>query len=102
MNTTIKTGITPQHQPQPKTGSVAASNTAAESAAGSSVRGTDDSVSLTSSAQALGAASKVGDSMDTQKIDSIRQSIASGTYQVNSSAIATNLIAMETQMGGTA
>jgi negative regulator of flagellin synthesis FlgM len=102
MNTTIKTGITPQQQPQPKTTSVAAGSQAATTAASSSVRSTDDSVSLTSSAQAVDAASKVGDSVDTAKVEAIRNAIAAGTYKVDPANIADKLSSMESQLGGVA
>lgn len=102
MNTTIKTGITPQQQPQPKATSVAAGSQAASTAASSSVRSTDDSVSLTSSAQAVDAASKVGDSVDTAKVEAIRNAIAAGTYKVDPANIADKLSSMESQLGGVA
>ena len=99
MNTTIKTGITPQ-QTQPKAPSAAAGQPAAADQVASTVKTSDDSISLTSSAQALGQASKAGDVMDTHKVEAIRQQLASGTYQINSSAIATNLLKLEGQLGG--
>jgi negative regulator of flagellin synthesis FlgM len=66
------------------------------------VRSTDDSVSLTSSAQAVDAASKVGDSVDTAKVEAIRQSIAAGTDKVDPANIADKLSSLETQLGGVA
>ena len=102
MNTTIKAGITPQQQPQPKVSNTAAGTQAASAPATSSVRSTDDSVSLTSSAQAVDAASKVGDSMDTAKVEALRNSIAAGTYKVDPANIADKLSSMESQLGGIA
>lgn len=102
MNTTIKTGITPQQQPQSKASKVATGGQAAGAAAASTVRSTSDSVSLTSSAQAVDAASKVGDSVDTAKVEAIRNSIAAGTYKVDPANIADKLSSMESQLGGVA
>ncbi|WP_250625265.1 flagellar biosynthesis anti-sigma factor FlgM [Pinirhizobacter soli] len=99
MNTTIKTGITPQ-QTQPKAPSAAAGQPASADQVASTVKTSDDSISLTSSAQALGQASKAGDVMDTHKVEAIRQQLASGTYQINPGAIATNLLKLEGQLGG--
>jgi negative regulator of flagellin synthesis FlgM len=99
MNTTIKTGITPQ-QTQPKAPSAAAGQPASADQVASTVKTSDDSISLTSSAQALGQASKAGDVMDTHKVEAIRQQLASGTYQINSGAIATSLLKLEGQLGG--
>lgn len=100
MNTTIKTGITPQQQTQPKAPSAAAGQAASADQVASAVKTSDDSISLTSSAQALGEASKTGDVMNTHKVEAIRQQLANGTYQINSSAIATNLLKLEGQLGG--
>jgi negative regulator of flagellin synthesis FlgM len=100
MNTTIKTGITPQQQTQPKAPSASAGQSASADQVASAVKTSDDSISLTSSAQALGEASKTGDVMDTHKVEAIRQQLSSGTYQINANAIATNLLKLEGQLGG--
>lgn len=61
-----------------------------------------DSVKLTDSAKALQDASRTSDSapVDTRKVDAIRQSIASGTYQISASNIADGLLSLDQQIGG--
>jgi flagellar biosynthesis anti-sigma factor FlgM len=63
---------------------------------------TDDSVKLTDSGKALSEASSGGDAIDAKRVESIRTSLANGTYQVNSSNIADKLTSMESQIGGSA
>ena len=101
MNTTISSNGLPQ---LPLT-TTSAENSAAQTAsatpsAGSAATQANDSVQLTDSARALHAASSANAPVDTQKVEQIRQALASGTYKVNPHAIASSLVSLEGQIGG--
>ncbi|QWT20554.1 flagellar biosynthesis anti-sigma factor FlgM [Bacillus sp. NP157] len=101
MTTTIKPGIQAQ-QPPVQLRTQAQGTGAAASAQGSApVRSTADSVNITDSAKALDAASR-SDGIDTKRVDEIRSKLADGTYKPDAQAIASKLVAMESQMGGKA
>jgi len=59
-----------------------------------------DSVNLTDSARALQQASSTDSPVDTAKVESIKQSLAAGTYKVDPNAIADKLTPMESQISG--
>jgi negative regulator of flagellin synthesis FlgM len=60
---------------------------------------TDDSVKLTDSGKALSQASTAGDSIDTKRVESIRASLANGSYKIDASNIADKLTSLEGQIG---
>ena len=105
MNTTISNNGLPGFNPA--TGSSKGSSSAATPAApagpSSAASAADDQLKLTDSARALqqAARSDQGASVDTQKVERIRQSLADGSYQINAGKIADNMTAMDHQAGGT-
>ena len=102
MNTTISPNGLPA-LPQAKTNQGSNGSQAGSTVAGgSSAAQADDSVKLTDSGKALSEASSAGDSIDTKRVESIRTSLANGTYQINPSNIADKLTSMESQIGGNA
>jgi negative regulator of flagellin synthesis FlgM len=105
MNTTISNNGLPK-LPQPATGQASgstqgASSTTASEATGSST-GANDRVQLTDSARALQEASRTnsGATMDTKKVEQIRQQLASGTYKVDAGKIADRMMSLENQLNG--
>jgi len=101
MNTTISSNGLPQ-LPLATTNaenSAGQATTAAPSTS-ASASPADDSVHLTDSARALHAASSANAPVDTQKVEQIKQQLAAGTYKVNPHAIASNLLALDSQIGG--
>lgn len=105
MNTTISNNGLPK-LPQPPSGQGSnatqgpTSTTSSDAAAGST--GTNDRVQLTDSARALQEAARTnsGATMDTKKVEQIRQSLANGTYKVDAGRIADRMMALENQMNG--
>jgi negative regulator of flagellin synthesis FlgM len=105
MNTTISNNGLPK-LPQPPSGQGssatqgASSTTSSDAAAGST--GTNDRVQLTDSARALQEAARTnsGATMDTKKVEQIRQALANGTYKIDAGRIADRMMSLETQMNG--
>jgi negative regulator of flagellin synthesis FlgM len=103
MNTTISNNGLPK-LPQPATGQGSSatqgpsSTTSSDAAAGST--GTTDRVQLTDSARALQEAARTNDgaTMDTKKVDQIRQALANGTYKVDAGRIADRMMSLENQL----
>jgi negative regulator of flagellin synthesis FlgM len=105
MNTTISNNGLPK-LPQAPTGqgssaTQGSSGTTASDAASSST-GTSDRVQLTDSARALQEAARTNDgaTMDTKKVDQIRQALANGTYKVDAGRIADRMMSLENQLNG--
>lgn len=104
MNTTISNNGLPKFTPAKGSstgqGSAAAASTAAGS--GSLASKADDQLKLTDSARALQQATHTSDAspIDTQRVESVRQSLADGSYKINPGHIADRLIAMDQQIGG--
>lgn len=103
MNTTISNNglpLLPQPSSSPANG--AATGGAAAPAAGPSAS-PDDRVNLTDSAKALQNAARVDghSAIDSQRVEKLRQAIASGSYQINPAGIADKMLAFDAQMGGT-
>lgn len=102
MNTTISSNGLPQLPLATTTSENSAAQTStAAPAASSSATQTNDSVQLTDSARALQQASSANAPVDTQRVDQIRQQLATGTYKVNAHAIANSLVSLEGQISGT-
>ena len=99
MTTTIKPGIPSQQPPVQLRTQTAAAGSSASTPSATSVRSSDDSVSITDSAKALDAASR-GDGVDSKRVDAIRSQIADGSYKPDAQAIASKFLAMEGQIGG--
>ena len=105
MNTTISNNGLPK-LPQPATGQGSSSTqgasgtTTSDAAAGST--GTTDRVQLTDSARALQEAARTNDgaTMDTKKVEQIRQALANGTYKVDAGRIADRMMSLENQLNG--
>ena len=105
MNTTISNNglpLLPQAPGNQANGPASGGNAASDAPA--AVTPKDDSVRLTDSARALQDAAKVDGqgTIDSKKVEKIRQSIADGSYQVNPAAIADKMIALDAQIGGPA
>ncbi|TAL86731.1 MAG: flagellar biosynthesis anti-sigma factor FlgM [Rhodanobacter sp.] len=62
----------------------------------------DDQVKLTDSARAMQKAARQDSAaaIDSQRVDQVRQALASGNYQINPGKIANRMLALEQQMGG--
>lgn len=105
MNTTISNNGLPGFTQA--TGSSKGSSNTATPAASAGPSGTaaaaDDQLKLTDSARALQQAARPneGATVDTQKVERIRQSLADGSYQINAGKIADSMTAMNQQAGGT-
>jgi negative regulator of flagellin synthesis FlgM len=105
MNTTISNNGLPNFTQA--TGSSKSSGNAATPAAPvgsrSPASAADDQLKLTDSARALQQAARPdeGSTVDTQKVERIRQSLADGSYQINAGKIADGMTAMDRQAGGT-
>ncbi len=104
MNTTISNNGLPK-LPQAPTGQGASTSNASSAGAGETVSnasGADDRVQLTDSARALHAASNTtaGATVDTKKVDQIRQALANGTYRIDPSRIADRMLSLESQLNG--
>lgn len=103
MNTTIKPGGPALPQP-PTTGTRPAVAGDAEGSSPGRATATPvragDSVQLTASARALGAASRSADApVDTKRVERIRQAIADGTYKVDAQRVADRIISLDKQIG---
>lgn len=102
MNTTISSNGLPQLPLATTTSDHSAAQTAtATPSGGSSATSASDSVQLTDSARALQQASSANAPVDTQRVEQVKQALAAGTYKVNPHAIASRLLALEGQIGGT-
>ncbi|WP_243047667.1 flagellar biosynthesis anti-sigma factor FlgM [Dyella sp. RRB7] len=105
MNTTISNHGLPK-LPQPPSGQGSGSAQNATGAAGSDAAagtsGADDRVQLTDSARALQQASSTssGATVDTQKVEQVRQALANGTYKIDPSRIADRMLALDSQISG--
>ncbi|MHA6205479.1 flagellar biosynthesis anti-sigma factor FlgM [Dyella soli] len=104
MNTTISNNGMPK-LPQAPSGQGASTQNAAGSGAseaGSASAGADDRVQLTDSARALQEASRTnaGATVDTRKVDQIRQALANGSYRIDPSRIADRMMSLEKQING--
>jgi negative regulator of flagellin synthesis FlgM len=104
MNTTISNNGLPKLPQAPSgQGSSATQNTGASSNdAASATSGSDDRVQLTDSARALQEASRTsqGATVDTKKVEQVRQALANGTYTINPSNIADRMMALDSQLNG--
>jgi negative regulator of flagellin synthesis FlgM len=80
-----------------------ASTTAAPTSSGGVARPADDQLKLTDSARALQQAARPDDSaaIDPLRVERVRQSLADGSYQINTGRIADRMLAMDQQIGGT-
>nr|WP_199048219.1 flagellar biosynthesis anti-sigma factor FlgM [Dyella sp. ASV24] len=105
MNTTISNNGLPK-LPQPPSGQGSSATqsptgtTSTDAATGST--GTTDRVQLTDSARALQEAARTTDgaTMDTKKVDQIRQALANGTYKVDAGRIADRMMSLDNQLNG--
>ncbi len=105
MNTTISNNGLPPFAPATGSskGSGGASTTAGLPGSGGAARPADDQLKLTDSARALQQAARPDDSaaIDPLKVERVRQSLADGSYQINSGRIADRMLALDQQIGGT-
>ncbi|WP_114241657.1 flagellar biosynthesis anti-sigma factor FlgM [Dyella sp. C9] len=104
MTTTISNNGLPK-LPQPPSGQGSSTQGTAGSTtsdATGSVSGANDRVQLTDSARALQEASRTGTgaTVDTQKVEQVRQALANGTYQINPSRIADRMMSLDSQLNG--
>jgi negative regulator of flagellin synthesis FlgM len=102
MNTTISSNglpVLPQAQGNAANSSGQAASTASS---GSAAPQADDSVRLTDSARALQQASSsdAASSVNSARVEQIRQSLANGTYQIDAGKIADKLTSLEGQISG--
>lgn len=105
MNTTISNNGLPgfAQATGSSKGSGGASTTAVPAGPAGTPRPVDDQLKLTDSARALQQAARADDSVaiDPLKVQRVRQSLADGSYQINSGRIADRMLAMDQQIGGT-
>lgn len=105
MNTTISNNGLPK-LPQAPSGQGSGSAQNATGTSGSdavgNTAGADDRVQLTDSARALQQASSTtsGATVDTQKVQQIRQALANGTYKIDPSRIADRMMSLDSQISG--
>ena len=103
MNTTISNNGLPK-LPQAPSGQGSSSTQNASGTSGSEAAGsataTDDRVQLTDSARALQDASRTGHgaSVDTKKVEQVRQALANGTYKIDPSRIADRMLSLESKL----
>lgn len=102
MNTTISNNGLPK-LPQPPSGQGSATQNATGttgSEAASSTGATDDRVQLTDSARALQEAARTdsGATVDTKKVEQVRQALANGSYKIDPSRIADRMLAVESKL----
>lgn len=106
MNTTISNNGLPllPQAPGNQANAPAAGSGNAAGEAPPGVAGSDDRVRLTDSARALQEAAKVDEqaTVDTKRVEKIRQALADGSYQINPAAIADKMISLEGQIAGVA
>ena len=104
MNTTISNNGLPKLPQAPSgQGSATTQNTGASSnGATSATSGSDDRVQLTDSARALQEASRTsqGATVDTKKVEQVRQALANGSYRIDASRIADRMIKLDSQLNG--
>lgn len=105
MNTTISNNGLPK-LPQAPAGQGTASTPSATSApsteATAGSKSGDDRVQLTDSARALQEAARTNSSatVDTKKVEQVRQALANGTYKIDPSRIADRMMSLENQING--
>lgn len=102
MNTTISNNGLPM-LPQAPSGQGSTQNASSTgSDAVASSKGADDRVQLTDSARALHEASRTGSgaTVDTKKVEQVRQALANGTYKIDPSRIADRMMSLENQLNG--
>ncbi|HET6555528.1 MAG TPA: flagellar biosynthesis anti-sigma factor FlgM [Dyella sp.] len=101
MNTTISNKGLPM-LPQPPSGQGSATQNASGTTGSevASTSGTDDRVQLTDSARALQEAARTdsGATVDTKKVEQVRQALANGTYKIDPSRIADRMLAVENKL----
>lgn len=101
--TTINNGLPKFPQATSNSGN-GSPTTATPSTAGSAgdASKADDQVKLTDSARAMQQAARQNHSsaIDAQRVEHVRQALASGNYQINPGKIADRLMALDQQMGG--
>ena len=103
MSITISNNGTPQFaQAAGSTGNGSAS-TATPAGSASVASPASDQLKLTDSARALQQAALHHDAsaIDPQRVEQVRQALASGSYQVNPGRIADRMLALEQQISGT-
>lgn len=106
MNTTISNNGLPSGFTSATGNSKGSGNAGAPAASaspGEAASPAGDQLKLTDSARALQQAARPDHSatVDTQKVERIRQSLADGSYQINAGKIADRMMAMNQQAGGT-
>ncbi len=102
MNTTISNNGLPL-LPKAPNGQGNAASSATGTNGGEAVGNTaggDDRVQLTDSARALQEAARTdsGATVDTKKVEQVRQALANGTYKIDPSRIADRMLAMENKL----
>jgi len=103
MNTTISNNGLPK-LPQAPSGQGSSSTQNTNGTSGSEAAGnataTDDRVQLTDSARALQEAARTGHgaSIDTKKVEQVRQALANGTYKIDPSRIADRMLSLESKL----
>jgi negative regulator of flagellin synthesis FlgM len=105
MNTTISNhGLPKLPQPPSGQGSSSAQNATGTTGndAAASTQGAGDRVQLTDSARALQQASSTtsGATVDTRKVEQVRQALANGTYKIDPSRIADRMMSLDSQISG--
>jgi negative regulator of flagellin synthesis FlgM len=105
MNTTISNNGLPK-LPQAPSGQGSASTQGATSAPGTEAttgsNSGDDRVQLTDSARALQEAARThsGATVDTKRVEQVRQALANGTYKIDPSRIADRMMSLDSQISG--
>jgi negative regulator of flagellin synthesis FlgM len=105
MNTTISNNGLPKLPQAPSgPGSNSAQNAtgATSSDAAGSTSSANDRVQLTDSARALQQASSTtsGATVDTKKVEQVRQALANGTYKIDPSRIADRMMSLDSALNG--
>ena len=108
MNTTISNNGHASFAPANGAGKAGGSPTKADSATttanpGGVTQAPTDQLKLTDSALALQHAAGIDDSptIDPQRVERVRQSLANGSYKIDSGRIADRMLTMDAQLGGT-
>ncbi|MEO9078564.1 MAG: flagellar biosynthesis anti-sigma factor FlgM [Rhodanobacter sp.] len=108
MNTTISNNGHPAFAPANGAGKAGGTPVKAESAttqatSGSVSQAPSDQLKLTDSARALHQAASTGDSpaIDPLRVERVRQSLANGSYKIDSARIADRMLTLDAQLGGT-
>ncbi|RDI97709.1 flagellar biosynthesis anti-sigma factor FlgM [Dyella solisilvae] len=102
MNTTISNNGLPK-LPQAPSGQGSATQNASGTAGSEATAGSnasDDRVQLTDSARALQEAARTGAgaTVDTKKVEQVRQALANGSYKIDPSRIADRMMSLESQL----